>query len=568
METDTPREGAATAPAAQPQPQLTPAEVSQRSQALLASIRADILEREEALELCYLALLADESVFLLGPPGVAKSQLARQLKYAVKDAKAFEYLMNRYSTPDEIFGPVSIKKLTDEDKYERNIENYLPGADIVFLDEIWKAGPSIQNTLLTILNEKLYRNGEREVQARMKLLVSASNELPAEGEGLEALYDRFLIRYVVNPISSNDNFVKLLTAKPTPAPTAAPPEAWTEPLLHQARALAQGVALPPHVLNTFVALREMVQDESAKEGPLNGLYISDRRWKKIACLVRAKAAMHGERIASFRDVLVASHCMWYSPHQRERCYDLLLEAIRLACVRLTNTSLKSRVDKLRNEIKTSLVKTKVEHRRVAKLTGPNNERALLVSTGNRNTKYEAKLTELQTMELMPSVESALGADNPFDTIFNLAQIALAPKQQRLQELFKRFSKPITLFQNKTFGVKAQMAIVQSEPLQFLMQNAQGQFEILEMETEEKDVVVEHTRPATPEETQRWRTEYSRILDAAQTAKGGLMYEADLLKRERPHAAVAQLLDYIETGKQVLDKEMVQIKELKTLVPGL
>lgn len=108
--------------------------------------------------------------------------------------------MNRFSTPDEIFGPVSISQLKDQDKYERIVNNYLPSATVVFLDEIWKAGPSIQNALLTVLNEKLYRNGEQEIKVPMKALISASNELPNKGEGLEALWDRFLVRLIVDSV--------------------------------------------------------------------------------------------------------------------------------------------------------------------------------------------------------------------------------------------------------------------------------------------------------------------------------------------------------------------------------
>lgn len=93
--------------------------------------------------------------------------------------------MSRFSTPDEIFGPVSISKLKDADTYERIVDGYLPSATIAFLDEIWKAGPAIQNALLTIINEKIYRNGQFSIRVPLKGLIAASNELPHKGRDLK-----------------------------------------------------------------------------------------------------------------------------------------------------------------------------------------------------------------------------------------------------------------------------------------------------------------------------------------------------------------------------------------------
>ncbi|WP_455633577.1 AAA family ATPase, partial [Parabacteroides sp.] len=138
---------------------------------LLALLDEGLEERRQVIGLALLALFSGESLFLLGPPGVAKSLVARRFKYVFENGVFFEYLMSRFSTPDELFGPVSISTLKNEDKYEHIIQDYLPTAHVAFLDEIWKAGPGIQNTLLRIINAKIFRNGTQIVHVPLRLLV-------------------------------------------------------------------------------------------------------------------------------------------------------------------------------------------------------------------------------------------------------------------------------------------------------------------------------------------------------------------------------------------------------------
>ena len=168
-------------------------DIRNRIQQLLTAINQGVYEKDTELGLSLLAALAGESVLLLGPPGVAKSMVARRLKAAFKGAKAFEYLMSRFSTPDEIFGPISINRLKEFDKYERAIEGYLPTASVVFLDEIWKAGPAIQNSLLTAINEKIYRNGDREIKLPLKLLIAAVTSCPRTAKELEAVVEAHFV---------------------------------------------------------------------------------------------------------------------------------------------------------------------------------------------------------------------------------------------------------------------------------------------------------------------------------------------------------------------------------------
>ncbi len=274
-------------------------------------------EREEVLSLSLLSALAGESIFLLGLPGVGKSMIARRLKLAFKDASVFEYLMSRFSTPDEIFGPVSISKLKDADSYERVIDGYLPDAEIVFLDELWKAGPAIQNTLLTVLNEKIYRNGKEELQIPLKGVIAASNELPAKDEGLEALWDRFLVRYIVNPIEQKNAFFRLLSPSESDhAPIKCDPITHSEYLSFLSE--SRKIFIPDNILEIIYRIRERLNDKINAKDIVSGetdsdnmkYYVSDRRWKKAVNLLRMSAYLNGRKEVDLSDLMLLSHMLW------------------------------------------------------------------------------------------------------------------------------------------------------------------------------------------------------------------------------------------------------------------
>jgi MoxR-like ATPase len=297
---------------------------------LLSKLNEGIIEKEEVIALSLLSTIAGESIFLLGAPGVAKSLVARKLKYTFKDGSSFEYLMNRFSTPDEIFGPVSISQLKDNDKYERITKNYLPEATVVFLDEIWKAGPSIQNSLLTVLNEKIYRNGDKEIKVPMKALISASNELPTKGEGLEALWDRFLIRIIVKGVKDKNAFNNMIS-KSLNSYTNTIGEALkiTDEEYEKWSKQIDEIEIPENVFNVIHVIRSYIENYNNKEENLhNPIYISDRRWRKIVRLLRTSAFLNDRKQVDLMDCFLIKYCIWNEVEQIEATSQFVRDAIQ------------------------------------------------------------------------------------------------------------------------------------------------------------------------------------------------------------------------------------------------
>ena len=194
---------------------------------------------------------------------------------------------------------------------------FLPGAEVVFLDEIWKAGPAIQNALLTVLNEKIYLNGQTELTLPTKLVISASNELPAEGEGLEALWDRFLVRAVVEPIKSASNFKKLLVGESSLAVGFS--EGLSDEEYHTIQKEAATVTIPDELIAILISLREKLADDN--DG--TDLYISDRRWAKVAKIMRTSAYLNGRKKVDISDILIMESLLWNHPDQREYINELV-----------------------------------------------------------------------------------------------------------------------------------------------------------------------------------------------------------------------------------------------------
>lgn len=259
------------------------------------------LERPDVIRSLLVALLARQHVVLLGPPGTGKSRLVRDVCERIV-GHFFEWQLTRMSTPEELFGPISLQGL-QQDHYRRIATGKLPDADIAYLDEIFKASSAILNTLLAAMNERIFYNDGQAVPMPLSMLVGASNELPEDREELGALWDRFLIRHVVDYVKDPASFAALLqlSAHPAPGTTITVAE------LQAAQQAVETVDVSP-VLPLFSHLRA----ELAK----HGVIASDRRWRLSVSVVQAQAWLNGHTVADANDLTILQHVLWEEPDQR------------------------------------------------------------------------------------------------------------------------------------------------------------------------------------------------------------------------------------------------------------
>jgi MoxR-like ATPase len=259
-------------------------------------------ERKDVIDGSLAAVLAGEHVLLIGPPGTAKSALVRAIAQAF-DGTTFERLVTRFSVPEELFGPISMRAL-EQDRFARVIDSMLPTAHFAFLDEIFKCNSALLNSILGVINERIYFNDGARVPCLLVTMFGASNELP-EGKELEALFDRFLLRFDVQYLLAASNIRAVLASG---EPTIATKLTMDD--LRRAQAEVATVKVTDETVDALLAIRDACRAD--------GIIGSDRRWKKSLGLVRASTWLAGEKRTTPEDLAILTDSLWREPKDRSK----------------------------------------------------------------------------------------------------------------------------------------------------------------------------------------------------------------------------------------------------------
>lgn len=309
-------------------------------------------DREEEVEALLTALLSKQHLLFIGPAGTGKSILSSMLGEIVEESHYFQHLLTPFSTPEELFGVLSLKDL-EQGVYKRNVSNMLPEAHFAFVDEIFKANSAILNSLLTLINERIFYNNGVPVPSPLMTIVGSSNEYIEEGEGLEALFDRFLLRYEVNYIRGADSFIAMLKDQ---NPIVIPKMTMQELCAHQEQ--VANVTISDTIYQAIAKVRQALHDA--------GIRPSDRRFKQSLSILRAKAYLAGRSHVIRSDLAIMANILWETIDQKNATQEIINETVFdtvEAFIHRTTTEFETLLMTAQNTMqnKTALARTQLSH---------------------------------------------------------------------------------------------------------------------------------------------------------------------------------------------------------------
>jgi len=278
-------------------------------------LNAALIDRDDEIQIALVALVANEHAVFVGPPGTAKSLLADSI-VSFLDCRKFSVLLNKFSKPEEVFGPVDVMALKSG-VFRRITTGMLPECEVAFLDEAFKASSAILNTKLKILNEGVFQNGDVLMKCPLKLCIAASNEWPTEAKELGALFDRFLFRKLVMPISGEAEIERLMFS-PSLMPSLSVTLSMSE--LETARSEARLVTFDADTKMAMATIRQRVTAQ--------GVVIGDRRLRKTASALQCAAWLDGRSTVETDDLALLSHIWWSHPDQMNVVADAVSDVAR------------------------------------------------------------------------------------------------------------------------------------------------------------------------------------------------------------------------------------------------
>jgi MoxR-like ATPase len=284
-------------------------DTARRLRAIRDELSERFYERADVVRTLVVALLAGQHSLVLGPPGTAKSELARELTGRIEGAAYWEILLSKFTAPTRMFGPIDVAALA-RGEYRQVYDGRATTAHVAFLDEIFKCSTAALNETLGYLNERIYHpeNGGAPIRCPLIAAITASNELPS-GEDSAAIYDRLLVRIEVGYLEDPSNFAALVrSAVGRPAAPAPPTTVELAALQHAVTEAVPAVDVPDTIVDAMVTLRAALRRKE--------LVASDRRWRQAVRLLQASAYLDGRTAVTETDLSVLTHVLWNSPAQR------------------------------------------------------------------------------------------------------------------------------------------------------------------------------------------------------------------------------------------------------------